>query len=75
MKMFLLGMLALYIVLCIATTITEICANSDWVLHFLAFPTIAIWFIWVKVIHYGKVQVYSEEKGWHWKKKKRGGRQ
>lgn len=73
MKMFLIGMLIMYLLLWLVATISEIAKDSEWVLVFILLPSIAIFevikFVWVKVIHYGKVRVYNVKKGWYWKKK------
>lgn len=73
MKMLLIGMLIMYLLLCLVATISEIVRDSEWLLVFLLLPTLAIFevikFVWVKVIHYGKIRVYQVNKGWYWKKK------
>ena len=73
MKMLLIGMLIMYLLLCLVATISEIVKDSEWVLVFILLPVIVICevirFIWVKVIHYGKVRVHSIDKGYRWKKK------
>lgn len=74
MKMLLIGMLIMYLLLCLVATILEIVRDSsECLLVFLLLPTLAIFevikFVWVKVIHYGKIRVYQVNKGWYWKKK------
>ena len=73
MKMLLIGMLVMYLLLCLMATISEICGENEWMIFLLLIPAIAIFkvlkFVWVKVIHYGKECVYIKGKGWCWKKK------